>query len=111
MTMRFHQAFDETLKECGITAKWLAQQAGLTPNSISEFRRGKKTLGVENFEKLLYALPKEVQEHFQKKIFISSINGEGDIRTTIESMSNEELSQLVMMIGQRLTEVNKLQKV
>jgi len=109
--MRFHEAFDETLKESGITAKWLAQQAGLTPNTISEFRRGKKSLGVENFEKLLYALPKEVQEHFQRKIFFSSINGEGDIRTKVESMSTEELSQLIMVIGQRLTEVDKLQKV
>ena len=109
--MRFHQAFDETLKECGITAKWLAKQAGLTPNTISEFRRGKKSLGVENFEKLLYSLPKEVQEHFQKKIFISSINGEGDIRTTVESMSTEQLSQLIMVIGQRIAETDKLQKV
>ncbi len=109
--MRFHEAFDETLKECGISAKWLAQKAGLTPTTISEFRRGKKSLGVENFEKLLYSLPKEVQEHFQKKIFISSINGEGDIRTKVESMSTEELSQLIMVIGQRIAETDKLQKV
>lgn len=109
--MRFHQAFDETLKECGISAKWLAQKAGLTPTTISEFRRGKKSLGVENFEKLLYALPKEVQEHFQKKVFVNSIKGEGDIRTKIDSMSTEELSQLIIAIAQRIPEVDKLQKV
>jgi transcriptional regulator with XRE-family HTH domain len=109
--MRFHEAFDETLKECGITAKWLAQQAGLTPNTISEFRRGKKSLGVENFEKLLYSLPKEVQEHFQKKIFVSSIPEDGDIWAKIDSMSTKELSQLIIAIAQRIPEVDKLQKV
>lgn len=109
--MRFHEAFDETLKECGISAKWLAQKAGLTPTTISEFRRGRKSLGVENFEKLLYALPKEVQEHFQRKIFFSSISGEGDIWTTIDSMSTKELSQLIIAIAQRIPEVDKLQKV
>lgn len=109
--MRFHEAFDETLKECGITAKWLAQQAGLTPNTISEFRRGKKSLGVENFEKLLYAMPKEVQEHFQKKIFVSSLPEDGDIWAKIDSMSTKELSQLIIAIAQRIPEVDKLQKV
>jgi transcriptional regulator with XRE-family HTH domain len=109
--MKFHQAFDETLKESGITAKWLAEKAELSPATISEFRRGKKSLGVENFEKLLYALPKEVQEHFQKKVFFSSINGEGDIWTTIDSMSTKELSQLIIAIAQRIPEVDKLQKV
>lgn len=110
--MKFHQAFDETLKECGISAKWLAEKAELSPATISEFRRGKKSLGVENFEKLLYTLPKEVQEHFQNKIFINSTKDEGeDIRTKIESMSTEELSQLIMVIGQRIAETDKLQKV
>ena len=109
--MKFHQAFDETLKECGISAKWLAEKAELSPATISEFRRGKKSLGVENFEKLLYTLPKEVQEHFQNKIFASSINEDGDIFGKIDSMSTQELSQLIMVIGQRLTETDKLQKV
>ena len=110
--MRFHEAFDETLKECGITARWLANTSGVTTTSISEFRRGKTSLGVENFEKLIFALPKEVQEHFQKKIFISSIkNRDGDLWTTIESMSTEELSQLIIAIGQRIAETDKLQKV
>lgn len=109
--MRFHQAFDETLKECGISAKWLAQKAGLTPTTISEFRRGKKSLGVENFEKLLYALPQEVQDHFQRKIFINSLQEDGDIWAEIDSMSTKELSQLIIAIAQRIPEVDKLQKV
>jgi len=109
--MKFHQAFDETLRESGITAKWLAQKAGITTTTISDFRRGKTSLGVENFEKLLFALPKEVQEHFQKKIFVSSAKEDGDVWAKIDSMSPEELSQLIMVVAQRITEVNKLQKV
>jgi len=109
--MKFHQAFDESLKECGITAKWLAQKAGITTTTISDFRRGKTSLGVENFEKLLYALPKEVHEHFQKKIFINSLYEDGDIWTKIDSMSTKELSQLIIAIAQRIPEVDKLQKV
>jgi len=109
--MKFHQAFDESLKECGITAKWLAQKAGITTTTISDFRRGKTSLGVENFEKLLYALPKEVQDHFQKKIFINSLYEDGDIWTKIDSMSTKELSQLIIAIAQRIPEVDKLQKV
>ena len=109
--MKFHQAFDKTLKECGISAKWLAEKSGVTTTTISDFRRGKTSLGVENFEKLLFALPKEVQEHFQQKIFISSTKGEGDIWTTIDSMSTKELSQLIIAIAQRIPEVDKLQKV
>jgi len=66
--MKIAQAFDETLKECGINAKWLAEKAKLSTNAVSEFRRGKKSLAVENFEKLLFALPKEVQDHFKAKI-------------------------------------------
>jgi predicted transcriptional regulator len=109
--MKFHQAFDETLRESGITAKWLAQKAGITTTTISDFRRGKTSLGVENFEKLLFALPKEVQEHFQKKIFVNSVNREEKLWNIIDSMSTEELSQLIVAIAQRMPEVDKLQKV
>ncbi len=109
--MKFHQAFDETLKECGISAKWLSGKAGLTPNTISEFRRGKKTLGVENFEKLLFALPVEAQEHFEKKVFVNSVHREGDIWKNIHLMDSDELFQLNLAIAQRIPEVNKLQKV
>ena len=66
---------------------------------------------MENFEKLLYSLPKEVQEHFQKKIFVSSLPEDGDIWAKIDSMSTKELSQLIIAIAQRIPEVDKLQKV
>jgi predicted transcriptional regulator len=111
LTMRFHQAFDETLKECGISAKWLAQQANLTQTTISEFRRGKTSLGVENFEKLLFALPKEVQQHFQKKMFTNVVEEKRDIWTTIDAMNTDQLSELIVAIAQRIPQVNRLEKV
>ena len=56
-------------------------------------------------------MPKEVQEHFQKKIFVSSLPEDGNIWAKIDSMSTKELSQLIIAIAQRIPEVDKLQKV
>ena len=69
--MNLNKAFDRTLKDFGITAKWLSGKSGVAPQTISDFRRGKKAIHTDNLEKLLKFLPIEAQAHF----FSLSIGG------------------------------------
>ncbi|WP_414623821.1 helix-turn-helix domain-containing protein [Calothrix sp. CCY 0018] len=96
--MNFNQAFDMTLKRFEISAKQLAKQSGVTPQSISEFRRGKKSIQTDSLERLLEFLPIEA-----KVYFFNLLLGEGVlIEHLIAKMDNFQMSDIVMAIANKL---------
>ena len=101
--MLIHKAFDETLKTYRISGKALAQTANLSESLVSEFRRGKGGVTDQTLNKLLGAL--ETIDSGARGYFCSLIAGEskreGDLSDVIESLSEEEIPQLLIAIANR----------
>ena len=96
--MNFNLAFDRTLKEFRISAKKLAEQSGVAPQTISDFRRGKKSIQTDSLGKLLGALPADASAYFFSALLGSSLAPEN----FIAAMDNKELSGFVIAVGRRL---------
>lgn len=96
--MNFNKAFDITLKKFEISAKDLAEQSGVTPQSISEFRREKKTIQTDSLQKLLEFLPIEA-----KMYFFSSLLGEGiSAEHLVAGMDSNQMSDVMMAIANKM---------
>lgn len=96
--MDFNQAFDRTLKNFGISAKWLAEQSGVAAPTISDFRRGKKSIQTDSLGKLLGALPTEAKLNFFSLLLGQGIGAEN----LVAAMDNDELSAVVMAVAHKL---------
>lgn len=96
--MNFNQTLDNTLKKFEISAKWLAEQSGVTPQSISEFRRGKKTIQTDSLERILEFLPFEARVYF-----FSLLLGEGiSAEHLIAGMDDNQMSDVMMAIANKI---------
>jgi predicted transcriptional regulator len=104
--MDFNQALDLTIKKYGIEAKALARRAGLHPQTISDFRRGHKDMTTKNLKKILNGMREEEKKHFYKLIGVPS----GDIRSQLDQMSAEELSQLIVEIADLIPKIAQGQR-
>ena len=96
--MKISKAFDCTLKDFSISAKWLSKQSGIAPQSISEFRREKKTIQTDSLEKLLDALPIEAKVHFFSLLLGSGVL----VEKLVASMDYDEISDMMMAIANKL---------
>lgn len=96
--MNFNKAFDSTLKEFGISAKQLAEQSGVAPQSISEFRRGKKTIQTDSLEKLLECLSFEARVYFFSLLLSKKISAEH----LVAGMSDDQMSDVMMAIANKI---------
>ncbi|MEA5595720.1 helix-turn-helix transcriptional regulator [Rivularia sp. UHCC 0363] len=96
--MNFNQAFDSTLKDFGVSAKRLAEQSGVTPQSISEFRREKKSIQTDSLEKLLEFLPVEAKVHFFNLFLGEKIL----LEHLIAKMDRDQMSDIMMAIANNL---------
>jgi DNA-binding Xre family transcriptional regulator len=96
--MNLNKAFDQTLKDFGISAKWLSECSGVAPQIISDFRRGKKAIQTDSLEKLLDALPVEVQTHF----FSVFLGGQIAPEKVVALMDTDQLSSMLFAIAESL---------
>ncbi len=71
--MDWNTAFDCTLREYGIAAKWLSDKSGLTEQTISKFRNG-RPMTTDNLNILLSHLPYEARAYFFAQILGSSLD-------------------------------------
>lgn len=96
--MNFNQAFDSTLKDFRVSAKRLAEQSGVSPQSISEFRREKKSIQTDSLERLLEFLPIEAKVHF----FSLLLGEEVLTKHVISGMDNDQMSDIMIAIANKL---------
>ena len=96
--MNFNQAFNSTLKKFGVSAKQLAERSGVTPQSISEFRRGKKTIQTDSLEKLLEYLPIEARMYFFSLLLGEEISAEH----LVAGMDDDQMSDVMMAIANKI---------
>lgn len=62
--MKISQAFDQTLKNFGISAKELSERSGVSEKMISLFRNDKQRIYSDSLEKLVNSLPLEAKLFF-----------------------------------------------
>lgn len=116
--MNLNKAFDQTLKDFEITAKHLAEISGVAPQTISDFRRGKKAIQTDSLEKLLNVLPAEAQAHFFSLTVGGNLSSEKllrllgkDWQLLISTASLGDIEEILRALTQRYSELkNSAQK-
>ena len=88
--MQLRNALFIAIDRCGLTAKELSEQSGVSQAQISRFRKG-EDLTFSTYEKLIKGLPREAYHQFCALLMV-------------EQMNNQELGDLIM------TAVTQLQK-
>lgn len=106
---KFSEALDLTFKEFGINAKALAERSGVTPQTISNYRRGTRDMTTGLLEKILAELGDNEREYFYKALGVPY----GDVWSQLDDMSTQQLSELIAKVAERIAEVGQkqLQKV
>jgi DNA-binding Xre family transcriptional regulator len=103
--MDWNTAFNKTLKQHGISAKWLADRSGLTEQTISKFRNG-RPMTTDNLNTLLLQLPYEARAYFFSLILGASLDTTKlpPIEQQIANLSIQSKKQLVMEIVESLVQ-------
>jgi DNA-binding Xre family transcriptional regulator len=104
--MLIHEAFDKTLRKYAISAKVLAQLAGISEAHISRFRNGKGgSIAHNTLEDLLSAM--EQLEPGSKSYFYLLLAGkelmQSDIDLFVQSMDDAQLGNLLAAIARRVS--------
>ncbi len=97
--MNLSQAFDKSLKDCGITGKWLSQRSGVTERMISNFRNSRQQIYSETLDKLLEALPYNAKLHFFTLLLADKMT----LASLIGEMDEKGLANLLLAIADRLS--------
>ncbi len=101
--MLIYKAFNKTLETYGISGKAIAQAANASESFVSQFRRGKKGATDEMLDKLLGAM--QTLAPGSRRYFCCLVAGEsgreGSLLNAIDSISEEEIPQLLIAIANR----------
>ena len=101
--MDWNSAFDITLKEFKVSAKWLSERTGISQQSISKFRQGHSPMTTDNLNALLAEIPFEARQRFFSLILGSSLSPvQIPLEKQIENLPKESRKQLVMAIVESL---------
>jgi len=96
-------AFDKTLKRFNLSAKELAEKAGVTEGVISKFRNSRKRVYTDTLDKLLGALSKEAKIYFFSLLIEEAI----DLDLIIARMDNSTLSKLLFIAADKINPEKK----
>lgn len=96
----WNSAFDEVIREFGISAKWLSNESGISEYMISQFRKGHKDATTGTLNKLLAPLPQEARERFFALLLGADLPPAQlpPIEKQIENLSKESKKRLVMSL-------------
>jgi hypothetical protein len=62
--MDLHTPFDSTLRKFKIDGRTLSRESGVREATISEFRRGVRSINTDSLERMLAAMPLEAQQFY-----------------------------------------------
>jgi|JI102314A2RNA_FD_contig_21_2992225_length_650_multi_4_in_0_out_0_1 transcriptional regulator with XRE-family HTH domain len=96
--MKFHEALNQTLRDYGISAKWLSEQSGVSMAMISQFKNGKQRIYSDSLESIIEALPAEMQRHLFGLVSGSNFG----LKEAIDSADEQQLEEAFRLIGQRM---------
>jgi transcriptional regulator with XRE-family HTH domain len=102
--MLIREAFDQTLEKYRIGAKMLADAAGVSDSTVSQFRRGKKGMTDEMLDKLLKAMETIApgsRGYFCSLLADRSLSERGILVGSIDDIPEEEIPRLLISIARR----------
>ena len=86
------QLFDEMMNCFNISAKELAEAAGISEVMLSKFRRGKADLGMAKFLSIFAVIPDEAKEWYVSRVL--GINPKASLRSQIIAASPQEKAEV-----------------
>jgi hypothetical protein len=96
--MKWNEAFNQTLKDYGISAKWLSQESGISEVFISQFRKGRKDATTGVLAQLLEPLPIEAKKRFFALLLGSLPQPEYLLEEVLESLPKEKKKKLAIQL-------------
>ena len=113
---RINELFVTTMSKYGIRAKELAELIGISPQQVTQFRKGKSWVSQETFEAIL-----ENMDHLSpgsKRYFcslmanepIASIDKKQQLIEMIENANSEEIEAVLLAIGRKWKKSNSNSK-
>lgn len=96
--LELSKAFDKTLKDFELSARWLSESSGVSEKMISQFRNSRQRIYSDTLEKLLEALPSEAKLRFLGLVIGVEITPE----KLVVGMKEAELSSLLFAIADKL---------
>jgi transcriptional regulator with XRE-family HTH domain len=109
--MNLSQALDKTLDKYEISAKWLSDQTGVSPQMISGFRRGQQRIYSDSLERILAGLPNEARSYLLCQLGAVDTN-KIDLRSLVLEASPQEkaevLNALAYWVVQKPSDVDSL---
>ena len=113
---RINELFVATISKYGMRAKELAELIGISPQQVTQFRRGKSWVSQETFEAIL-----ENMDHLSpgsKMYFcsllanqpIASIDKKQQLIEMIENANSEEIEAVLLAIGRKWKKYNSNSK-
>lgn len=97
-TVTFCKVLDQTMKEFGITGRWLAEQSGVSEQAISNTRNGKVDIKTSTLDKLVFALPPHARDYYFDQLNPQSRT----LRSLILKSSKEEKAEVLELIAKSL---------
>lgn len=86
------QLFDEMMNRFDISAKELAEAAGISEVMLSKFRRGKADLGMSKFLAVFAVIPDEAKEWYVSRVL--GIKPKASLRSQIIAASPQEKAEV-----------------
>ncbi|MEM7713432.1 MAG: helix-turn-helix domain-containing protein [Cyanobacteria bacterium P01_A01_bin.68] len=91
-TETHQQLFDEMMNRFDISAKELAEAAGISEVTLSRFRRGKADLGMTKFLLIFAVIPDEAKEWYVSRVL--GIKPKASLRSQIIAASPQEKAEV-----------------
>lgn len=109
--MDWNQAFDQTLKTYGVSAKWLSERTGLSQQTISYFRKGRQPMTTENLDKLLMELPADAREYYFSlvlgaEVSMRALSFEEQIEFLIDEADYAQIAILLSRLSAKFSSIS-----
>lgn len=94
---QYQELFAQMLNRFKISAKELAQEAGISEGMMSRFRQGKSDISLRNFIKILLIVPEDAKMWYFSQIF--GQNPGKNWRESINQASSQELAEILRIVA------------
>jgi transcriptional regulator with XRE-family HTH domain len=102
--MLIHEAFHKTLEKYHIASKMLADTAGVSDSTVSQFRKGTKGMTDAMLDKLLTTMENVSpgsRRYFCSLLAGNSLSEDGILLGSIDNIPEEEIPRLLISIARR----------
>jgi predicted transcriptional regulator len=98
---KHQQLFDEMLRSFNLSAKDLAQEAGISEGMISRFRQGKSDFTSANLIKILSLVPEEAKMWYVNQLFGKKVGN--NWQQSLTQAPPQEIGQILRIIAEIYT--------